>query len=135
MLKATLVSMAEKLAFQLRSEEKLTGCIAIKIRYADFNTYSQQVRIPYTSLDHVLIEKAKEIFDKLYNKRMLIRLIGIRLSNLVHGSHQYRLFENMERQIQLYEAMDKMRQRFGNDAVKRAVGMDIKQHDFNAFKG
>ncbi len=135
MLKATLVSMAEKLAFQLRSEEKLTGCIAIKIRYADFNTYSQQVRISYTSLDHVLIEKAKEIFDKLYNKRMLIRLIGIRLSHLVHGSHQYRLFENMERQIQLYEAMDKMRQRFGNDAVKRAVGMDIKHHDFNAFKG
>jgi len=135
MLKATLVTMAEKLAFQLRTEEKLTGCISIKIRYADFNTYSQQMRIPYTSLDHVLIEKAKEIFDKLYHKRMMIRLIGIRLSHLVHGSHQYLLFENMERQIQLYEAMDKMRQRFGNDAVKRAVGMDIKHHDFNAFKG
>ncbi len=134
-LRSVVVSMAEKLAYQLRSEGKLTGCVTVKIRYSDFNTYTQQIRIPYTSLDHVLIEKIKELFDKLYNKRMLVRLIGVRLSHLIQGTHQYRLFEDMEKQIMLYEAMDKMRNRYGNDVVKRAIGMDVKHHHFNAFKG
>ena len=132
-LKRVLISMAEKLTFQLRSEEKLTACVAIKIRYSDFNTYTMQMRIPYTSLDHVLIEKAKELFDKLYQKRMLIRLIGIRFSHLVQGNYQFDLFDDTIGQIQLYQAMDKMRKRFGKEAVQRATSMGIKHNDFNPF--
>jgi DNA polymerase-4 len=134
-LKGLLVAMTEKLTFQLRSENKLTACVAVKIRYSDFNTYTMQARIPYTSLDHILIQKVSELFDKLYQKRMLIRLIGIRFSHLVQGGHQYSLFEETLEQIQLYEAMDKIRKRFGKDAIHRAVGMDEKLHDFNPFKG
>ncbi|MCW3071758.1 MAG: polymerase [Bacteroidetes bacterium] len=136
MLKALLVSMIEKLAFQLRSEQKLTACITVKIRYSDFNTYTMQARIPYTSLDHTLMEKVKELFDKLYQKRMLIRLIGVRFSHLVQGSYQYNLFEDSTQQIQLYQAMDKIRKRYGNDTlIQRAVGMDIKHENFNPFNG
>lgn len=134
-LKGTLTGMTEKLAFQLRSEQKLTACVSVKIRYSDFNTYSIQSRIPYTSLDHILIERVKELFDKLYQKRMLIRLIGVKFSHLVHGGHQYNLFDETVEQIQLYEAMDKIRARYGRDAVNRAVGMDVKLRDFNPFNG
>ncbi len=135
-LKAMLVSMTEKLAFQLRSEQKLTSCVTVKIRYSDFNTYTMQSRIGYTSLDHTLIDKVKELFDKLYQKRMLIRLIGIRFSHLVHGNYQFDIFNDTAEQIQLYQAMDKLRNRYGRDIVKRAVGMKISQRgDFNPFNG
>jgi DNA polymerase-4 len=95
-----------------------------------------QMRIPYTALDNVLIEKAQELFDKLYNKRMLIRLIGVRFSHLIQGTYQFELFNDMTEHIQLYQAMDKLRRRFGTDAVMRAAGMDYKDHSsFNPFNG
>ena len=134
-LKNLLIGMTEKLAFQLRSEDKLTACITVKIRYSDFNTYTMQARIAYTALDHILIEKVKTLFDKLYQKRMLIRLIGIRFSHLVQGGHQYSLFEETIEQINLYQAMDKIRKRYGKNSVNRAAGMDFEPHDFNSFNG
>ena len=124
-LKGILIGMTEKLAFQLRSEEKLTACVTIKIRYSDFNTYTMQARIPYTSLDHVLIDRVSGLFDKLFQKRMLIRLIGIKFSHLIQGGHQFNMFEDTAEQIQLYQAMDKLRNRYGKDAVNRAAGMDL----------
>ena len=134
-LQSIFVSMTEKLCYQLRDEEKLTSCVTVKIRYADFNTYTMQARIPYTSLDHVLMEKVKELFEKLFQKRMLIRLIGIRFSHLVQGNYQFDLFDDTAEQLQLYQAMDKLRKRFGMEAVQRAAGMDIKKRDFNPFNG
>lgn len=121
-LRGFLSVMTEKLAFQLRSEQKLTACITVKIRYSDFNTYTLQSRIPYTAMDHLLIQKALELFDKLYQKRMLIRLIGVRFSHLVQGSHQYSLFEDTTTQIELYRAMDKIRMKYGSSAISRACG-------------
>lgn len=130
-----LISMTEKLCYQLRNEEKLTACVTVKIRYSDFNTYSTQARIAYTALDSTLIEKVKELFHKLYQKRMLVRLIGVRFSHLIQGTYQFDLFDDKTEQIQLYEAMDKMRKRFGTDAVLRAASIGIKQRDFNPFNG
>lgn len=135
MLKGLLIGMTEKLAYQLRSEQKLTACVTVKIRYSDFNTYTMQARIPYSALDHVLIDKVKELFDKLYQKRMLIRLIGIRFSHLVQGGHQYNLFDQTPEQIQLYMAMDKIRKRYGDEAVARAVGTEFKRTEMNPFNG
>ena len=135
-LKQILISMTEKLAFQLRNENKLTSCVTIKIRYSDFNTYTMQSRIGYTALDHLLIDKVKELFDKLFQKRLLIRLIGIRFSHLVQGNYQFNLFDNMTEKILLYDAMDKLRNRYGIDAVQRASAMQIKKHSFiNPFNG
>jgi DNA polymerase-4 len=132
-LRSVLISMVEKLTFQLRNEEKLTACVTVKIRYSDFNTYTMQAQIPYTSLDHVLIEKVQELFTRLYNKRMLIRLIGVRFSHLIQGNYQFDLFDDTVEQVQLYQAMDKIRQRFGKDAVQRVASMGIKHNDFNPF--
>ncbi|NNM95629.1 MAG: DNA polymerase IV [Bacteroidia bacterium] len=134
-LKSVLISMVEKLAFQLRDEEKLTSCLTIKIRYSDFNTYTMQASLPYTAIDKVLIERARELFDRLYQKRMLIRLIGIRFSQLVHGNYQIGLFDTSVEELQLYQAMDKLRKRFGRDAVQRAGGIGVNLRDFNPFNG
>ncbi|HQV98919.1 MAG TPA: DNA polymerase IV, partial [Bacteroidia bacterium] len=95
-LKSLIVAMTEKLAFQLRSEDKLTACVTIKIRYSNFDTHTTQSRIPYTSNDQTLIDRAKELFDKLFQRRMLIRLIGVRFSHLVGGGQQINLFEDSE---------------------------------------
>jgi DNA polymerase IV len=135
MLKSVLVTMTEKLAFQLRTENKLTACVTVKIRYSDFNTHTMQLRIPHSSCDHTLIAHVKELFDKLYTKRMLIRLIGVRFSHLVGGGHQINLFEDSQEIIQLYQAMDKIRKRFGEQKIHRAIGEGFKLRDFNPFNG
>lgn len=134
-LKAILISMTEKLAFQLRREQKLSACVTVKIRYSNFDTYTMQARIPYSSCDHILIARVKELFDKLYQRRMLVRLVGVRFSHLVGGAYQINLFDDSEEMIRLYQAMDRMRIRFGEESVKRAVGGDYKMKDFNPFNG
>jgi DNA polymerase IV len=117
-----LVSMVEKLAFQLRNQNKLTGCITVKIRYANFDTHTLQKRIPYTAFDHVMIPLVHELFRKLYQRRMLIRLVGIRFSDLVGGSQQLSLFEDTPELISLYQALDRIRHKHGSQAIRRAVG-------------
>ena len=72
-LNSILLGMTEKLAGKLRQEQKLTACIAVKIRYSNFDTHTQQMRISYTSCDHTLIKGVKDLFKKLYNTRILIR--------------------------------------------------------------
>ncbi|WP_346858321.1 DNA polymerase IV [uncultured Draconibacterium sp.] len=119
-LKKLLLAMAEKLAFYLRNGNKLTSCVTVTIRYSDFDTRTRQKRIPYTSLDHTLIATTMELFDQLYNRRVLVRLVGVRFSHLVGGSYQMRLFEDNANLIKLYQQMDKMRNRFGQNAVRRA---------------
>nr|WP_321414724.1 DNA polymerase IV [uncultured Allomuricauda sp.] len=125
-LKGILIAMTENLAYQLRRGDKLTACVAVKIRYSDFNTYSKQSRIPYTSADHTLIPKILELFNSLYSKRMLVRLIGIRFSHLVSGNYQINLFEDTEETLNLYQAMDHVRNRFGSRSVLRASAMGAK---------
>ncbi|WP_350290213.1 DNA polymerase IV [uncultured Croceitalea sp.] len=125
-LKGILMAMTENLAYQLRRGDKLTACIAVKIRYSDFNTYSKQLRIPYTSADHILIPKILDMFKTLYNKRMLVRLIGIRFSHLVSGNYQINLFEDTQEALNLYQAMDYVRNRFGERCVLRASAMGAK---------
>ena len=123
-LKQILASMVEKIAWQMRRQEKLTSCITVKIRYSNYDTHSLQKRIPYTSFDHVLIDDAKELFTRLYKRRMLIRLIGVRFSHLVRGVQQLNMFEDTPEMVSLYMAMDNLRRRFGRNAVQRACGVD-----------
>ena len=122
-MRAILIGMVERLSFQLRKQQKLSGVVSVKIRYSNFDTHSLQQRIPYTSLDHVLIQTATELFDKLYQRRMLIRLIGVRFSQLIQGQQQLDLFDDIPERIDLYQAMDKIRLRFGKNSILRAVSL------------
>ena len=125
-MRSIISGMVEQLAFQLRQEKWLTSVVTIKIRYANFDTETKQCRISYTSADHTLLKYALELFKKLYTRRMRLRLIGIRFSGLVHGSHQMDLFEDTEELMNLYQSMDRMKNRFGKTAVGRASGLLIQ---------
>ncbi len=136
-LKTTLSAMAENLAFQLRRADKLTACISVKIRYSDFNTYSKQTKISYTSADHVLIPKILELFEKLYERRLLIRLVGVKFSDIVTGNYQINLFDDTEERLSLYNSMDHIRKKYGDLSVIRASSMGAKSigRMHNPFSG
>ncbi len=122
-----LVRMTEQISFELRQKNKLTGCITVKIRYSDFQTMTRQCVIPYTCADHVLLRKVKEIFGKLYERRLLVRLIGVRFSHLVPGNYQIHLFEDTQEMIHLYQSIDSIKNRFGEHTLVRAAGFDGKR--------
>lgn len=136
-LRTTLTAMAENLAFALRNGNKLTSCISIKIRYADFNTCTKQIKIPYTSADHILIPKVIALFEQLYHRRLLLRLVGVRMSHLVSGNYQINLFDDTEEMLSLYGAMDHIRKRFGEKTIMRASSMGARSigRFYNAFNG
>lgn len=120
-LRQVLTKMVDELSFDLRKQEKLTGCILVTIRYSNFDTEQKQMKIPYTALDTLIIPKVMELFHKLYSRRMLIRLIGVKFSDIIGGSYQIDLFNDVERDISLYKALDGIRNRFGTDKVMRAI--------------
>jgi len=134
-LEGIMLAMAENLVFQLRRGNKLTSCITVKIRYSDFQTYTLQKMIPYSASDHIILPLVLELYRKLYNRRVLVRLIGVRFSHLVEGAHQISLFED-PKVLDLYRAMDHIRDRFGDRAIMRAKGMNAKSISrFNPFNG
>lgn len=135
-LKTILTAMAQELAYQLRNGNKLTACISVKIRYSDFQTYTMQKRIPYSASDHSIFPVVFSLFKKLYQRRLLVRLIGINFSHLVEGGHQINLFEDSEKIINLYQAMDSIRKRYGSRAVINASGLGVKSIGrYNPFNG
>ncbi|WP_353151436.1 DNA polymerase IV [Chryseobacterium sp.] len=124
-VKGLIAGMAEDLAHQLRQEKWLTSTVVIKIRYSNFDTETKQCRVTYTSADHTLARVALELFDKVYSRRMRLRLVGLRFTDLVHGTYQMNLFEDTAELINLYQAMDNIKNRFGKNAVGRAVGYNF----------
>jgi DNA polymerase IV len=122
-IKSILGYMSEKLSYRLRKKQQLTGCITVKIRYSNFDTHTLQQSVPYTAFDHMLTPVCKALFDKLYTRRMLIRLVGIQFSKLVHGLQQLNMFEETPEMINLYQNIDKMRKKYGYQAVLRAGGV------------
>jgi DNA polymerase-4 len=120
-LNKELVRMTEKIAFELRCNNKLTGCVTVKIRYSDFQTLTMQSTIAYTANDHILLQKVKEIFNKLYDRRLLVRLIGVRFTDLVAGSYQINIFEDSQEMIGLYRAIDSVKKQFGEKLLFRAA--------------
>jgi DNA polymerase-4 len=124
MLERLLIAMVEKIAFKMRKKQKLASVVTVKIRYANYDTHTLQKKIAYTSFDHVLIDTARDLFKRLFERRMLIRLIGVKLGGLIGGVQQLDLFDNNEKMIKLYLSMDKIRLRFGSSAIFRASGVE-----------
>jgi len=135
-LKSIVIAMSENLAYQLRRGNKLTACVTFKIRYSDFQTYTKQQTVPYSAMDHILIPVILNLFKTLYNRRLLVRLIGVKFSHLVEGGHQINLFEDDEKYLNLSTAIDNMRERYGDSAVVSAAGMGARTISrWNPFNG
>jgi len=125
MLRAKLVRMTEKLCYELRRDERLASVVTVKLRYSDFNTYTMQKQISYTSLDHQVRPIVEALFEKLYQRRLLIRLIGVKLSGLIQGTQQLDLFEDTSEMVHLYQSLDHLRHRFSVKAVRLASGITL----------
>lgn len=125
-INSLIAAMVMELAFELRRKQKLTACVAVTIRYANFEDVTGQAAIPYTALDAVLIGKVQELFRQVYQKRMLVRMVGVRFSNLVNGYEQIGLFTGPQERYGLYQAMDRIRLRFGEKAVTIASTMNLE---------
>lgn len=126
LLYSELVRLTEQNAYDLRSDEKLTGCVTVKIRYPDFETVSQQQTIDYTSLDDQLIAKVKDLFNKLYRKGQPVRLLGVRFSQLIPFTMQLNLFNNNKEKLNLYKTVDNIKDRFGGQSILKAVTVKNK---------
>lgn len=122
-IKSILSGMVEQLCFQLRKEKWLASVVVVKIRYSNFDTETKQYKISYTSSDHTLRKYVLELFNKLYTRRMRIRLIGIKFTDLVHGCHQMDLFEDTQELMSLYQTMDKIKVRFGAKSIRLGAGL------------
>jgi DNA polymerase IV len=137
-LNSILIAMVEKVAFALRKKRKLASCVTVKVRYANFDTETKQIHVPYTSSDKIFLDKVTELFNKLYNRKMQVRLVGVRLSDLVHGHHQISLFDETPEDIRLYEAIDHIKNRHGTEKLMRAVTLGVNRRvrmEMNIFKG
>jgi DNA polymerase IV len=121
-----LVRLTEKTAYSLREDGKLTGCVTLKLRYADFTTVSKQEVIDYTALDNILLAKVKDLFNKLYKKGEKLRLLGVRFSHLVPMTIQMNLFDDAVEKLELYKAVDNIKNQFGSDAVLKATSLRKK---------
>jgi DNA polymerase IV len=123
-LHAELVRMTESIGFQLRKQDKLTGCLTVKLRYANFDTVVKQKTVDYTNADHLLLQTARELFERLYDRRLLIRLMGIRFTRLVPGNYQIKLYEDTQETIRLYQSIDSIKRRYGEQLLIRAAGSE-----------
>lgn len=124
-----LVRLTEKTAFSLREDEKMTGCVTVKIRYSDFETVSKQETVDYTALDDVLIAKVKDLFNKSWQKGRSVRLLGVRFSHMIPITTQMSLFDNNLEKLNLYKAVDDIKERFGSKIVTKAVNSRAKTDD------
>jgi DNA polymerase-4 len=120
-LLSEVVRMTERIAYELRQDNMIAGCITVKIRYPDFETTSKQTSIDYTFYDDKLILKAKELFRQLYRAKKPVRLLGVRLSNLIDEAVQSDLFDNSEKKTALYKSIDEVKNRFGTNSISKAV--------------
>lgn len=125
-MKRLIKAMAENLCYQLRNGNKLTSCITVKIRYSDFSTLTKQVKVSHTAVDHILVPQVCSLFDTLYSKRLLVRLVGLRFSQLIDGSSPISLFDNWQRTVGLYQAMDDIRNQFGSNKIGSGGAMGAK---------
>ncbi len=134
-LKKIIISLIEKLAFELREEKKNTKCVAVKIRYSDFSTHTKQLAIPVTSNSKVLMEKALHLFDVIYETGRKVRLVGVKFSDLEDGNYQINLFDDREKDILLYKAIDEMKTKHGSGKITLAQNLNpekMTQHDSRA---
>lgn len=126
-LHSELVRLTEKTAYSLRQDELMTGCITVKIRYSDFETTSRQETIDYTALDDMLIAKAKDLFNKSYQKGRPVRLLGIRFNQFIPITMQMSLFDNNVEKLNLFKAVDDIKDRFGSKAITKAVASKLSE--------
>lgn len=125
--KEVLLWLAEKVSGRLRGEGQKAQMVSVEIRYHDFRNVSHQMQLTRaSSADRIIYETACKLFDELWEGEP-IRLLGIRTSKLVDETEPEQLsifdLQKAEKQEKLNKALDDIRKRYGDDAVKRGTLM------------
>ena len=127
-LRAWLLELTEQVARRLRRHGLRAKTVQLKIRYADFRTYTRATTLPApTDITSHLWQAAAEILTtRLPNRPLSVRLLGIGVTGIERtGRTQQLLFEeDREKQSRLDAATDRIRQRFGQTAVERGIQLD-----------
>ena len=126
-LNEEITRLTEKLGHELRQDHKWVGCIAVKLRYSNFETITRQQVIDHTQSDLMLIRKAKDLFWNSFDTNRKLRLLGVRFSQLDTDVLQMNLFENAAEEKNLYAAIDSIKHQFGKGSIGRAGGIKGKQ--------
>ena len=124
-----LVRLTEKVAYSLRQDGQLAGCIAVKIRYPDFETRSRQTTITPSCRDDQFIPAAIQLLQDLYATGTPVRLLGVKLSEFTREPSQPTLFEDVAKKQHLYQAIDDVKNKFGKTALQKARTVKKKNND------
>jgi DNA polymerase-4 len=129
---AMLSFLAQKAMKRLREAGLSTSTITLTIRYQGFDTYTRAhtLREP-THLDPVVFEAVNQLFDRNWNRRRKVRLLGVALSNFTHGGEQLDLLDAKRREKldRLAKAADALRDRFGFSKVQFGGSMTKWQRE------
>jgi DNA polymerase-4 len=124
---ATLYHLTERVGTDLRAHEKLARSVTLKLRYADFNTVTRSLTFKQgIDADQAIFNTGQKLLSQaLTAEKQPVRLIGIGVSGLVSGARQINMLDDKaERLALLNRAVDRIRRRYGFDAIQtgRTVG-------------
>jgi DNA polymerase-4 len=122
-----LLHLSERVGRQLRRKGLFARTVKLKLRFEDFTTITRQCTLDQpTNLEAVIYREGQELLAGVWVRGRKVRLVGIGVSNLSTTGHQLGLFarEHVARLGRLAQAVDKIRDRFGEDAIRRASLLD-----------
>jgi DNA polymerase-4 len=124
-LRRELLRLSDSVAARLRRHNLQARTVGLKLRYPDFTTLTRQATLADpTDASAVIFAQALALFEAAWNRRA-VRLIGVVAANLSQPGRQLRLFEQDDRRRALLEAaLDRIRARFGDQAIQRASLLD-----------
>jgi DNA polymerase-4 len=122
--------LSERIGSTLREYGKQARTIGLRIRYVDHFSAHQAVRISKpTNDERELLAAAKDLFDKLFTRRVAVRLVGASVTNLETDRRQNELFDtNANRRWYLNRGLDSVRGRYGWNAVFYGNGLELREH-------
>jgi DNA polymerase IV len=129
-LERTLSYLVQLVGRRLRDHALFARTVGLKLRYSDFRTLTRDVTLDEpTHLDSVIYENVLALFNRARNRRLKVRLLGVRASNLERSTFQRNLLESPQhaKLDRVLEAADKLRDRFGFDAVRLARSLDPQE--------
>lgn len=137
-LEEILLALAEQVSYRLRRYDLLANTVNVQLRTKDFEDTSHQGKlIMATSSTKEIYSKGKELLEQLYKKGMSIRLIGLRVDNLVEKEQlQLSFFDNKdnEKQEKLDKVIDNLKQKYGYNSITRAGKMNLPKGTINLKK-
>jgi DNA polymerase-4 len=129
-LEEIILAITEQVTYRLRKEELLANTVNIQLRNKDFiDTSHQSKLIEATDSTKIIYIKAKELLNQMYKQGMQIRLVGVRVENLVpKREKQISFFENTnnEKQEKLDKVIDGLKNKYGYNMITRAGKMEVE---------